>query len=370
MSNPHVFLDVVFGPRRRAGRLLIELYVDEAKEACDRFMQLLSSHAGSTEPFVELFERIDDGIMVRGQRLTQPHSLVGIDVCGAGSRLGDGFSDKEYAGKGCHVAKGMLGFLSDDDTPNMFEPFIALGPLPHSSTCIHNLFGNLISSPSLLDAIIAESPIDASNSNHIIHPVLLHDSGTLEPPPVPTPTGGDTNSTSRGRHKRRRLASHSPPRSASPSRGHNRASGSRHRRHARAHHRPDSLSPSSSSMTPPHSLSPLAKKKTKIRRRSDAEPDHNFRGRARKRSRTRSPIEEEGSWGHRKRSPPPSRHRYGQREDGKGSGSTVRRQRSLPNLYRGEEESVRAGGEAGSGLMEEIKAEEMYKGKENEGVRN
>lgn len=127
----------------------------------------------------------------------------------------------------------------------------------------------------------------------------------------------------RGRLKRRRVPSHSPLRAPSPSRGHDRDSGSRHRHHYRKHHRASS----SSSISPP----PFAKKN---RRRSDAEPDHTLRGRARNRSRsrnrTRSPIPEgdEGERSHRKRSPPPSRHRS-------ESAVHARRRRSLPNLYKG-----------------------------------
>lgn len=137
--------------------------------------------------------------------------------------------------------------------------------------------------------------------------------------------------TPRGRLKRRRLSSHSPIRSISPSRGHDRDSGSRHRQHYRKHQRASSRS--SFSITPP----PLPVNK-KNRRRSDAEPDHTLRGRARNRShsrnRTRSPISEgeeneNEERVHRRRSPPPSRHRSESAVD-------ARRQRSLPNMYRGQ----------------------------------
>ncbi|KAF2648857.1 hypothetical protein K491DRAFT_227526 [Lophiostoma macrostomum CBS 122681] len=134
----------------------------------------------------------------------------------------------------------------------------------------------------------------------------------------------------RGRFKRRRQET--PRRSPSPSRGHDRPSGSRHRHHHRNHRR-ESSSPSllsgSDSATPPRSA------KKYRRRRSDAEPDHTFRGRARNISRSRSPIveghgedEEEEAYQEkrRKRSPPPSRHRS-------ESALDARRQRSLPNTY-------------------------------------
>jgi hypothetical protein len=141
----------------------------------------------------------------------------------------------------------------------------------------------------------------------------------------------------RGRFKRRRMSSHSPLRAASPSRGHERDSGSRHRHHHRNHHRDSE----SASMTPP----PAAQKKQ--RRRSDAEPDHTFRGRARNRSgsreRTGSPIFEDDDDGAseianaseaevrelRKRAQPPSRPREAEEEEGE-----LRRQKSYPNLYR------------------------------------
>ncbi|KAH7120753.1 hypothetical protein B0J11DRAFT_47297 [Dendryphion nanum] len=131
--------------------------------------------------------------------------------------------------------------------------------------------------------------------------------------------------TPRGRLKRRRNPSHSPRRASSPSRGHDRDSGSRHKNRHRRLHRASS---SSRSVTPPLPV-------RKSRRRSDAEPDHTLRGRARLRSpsRSRSPIleGEEGEMNrtHRKRSPPPSRHRS---ESAVGEGA--RRQRSLPNTYK------------------------------------
>jgi hypothetical protein len=142
-----------------------------------------------------------------------------------------------------------------------------------------------------------------------------------------------------------------PRRSPSPSRAHDRPSGSRHRHHHRNHHR-DSSSPSllsgSDSATPPRSA------KKYRRRRSDAEPDHTFRGRARKFSRSRSRIaegqgedqEEEYQEKRRKRSPPPSRHRSESAVD-------ARRQRSLPNTYGNKGKRGGDGGELGDGRDEE-----------------
>jgi hypothetical protein len=145
----------------------------------------------------------------------------------------------------------------------------------------------------------------------------------------------DTEAEQRGRlNQRRQSSQHSPRRASSPSRGHDRGSGSRYREHHRKHHRPSS---------PTSSVSPPTSVQKKARRRSDAEPDHTFRGRARNRSRTRSPILEgedvgAGSDGEmrrfRKRSQPPSRHG----EEGRGE---VRRQRSFPNLYKEERTEVK-----------------------------
>jgi hypothetical protein len=140
----------------------------------------------------------------------------------------------------------------------------------------------------------------------------------------------DTEAEQRGRlNQRRQSSQHSPRRASSPSRGHDRGSGSRYKEHHRKHHRPSS---------PTSSVSPPTCVQKKARRRSDAEPDHTFRGRARNRSRTRSPILEgedvgAGSDGEmkrfRKRSQPPSRH------GGEDRGE-VRRQRSFPNMYKEE----------------------------------
>ncbi|KAF1832683.1 hypothetical protein BDW02DRAFT_570775 [Decorospora gaudefroyi] len=156
----------------------------------------------------------------------------------------------------------------------------------------------------------------------------------------------DVDAEERGRLKRRRQSSlHSPRRASSPSRGHERNSGSRYREHHRKHHRPSSPG---SSISPPKSI------EKKMRRRSDAEPDHTFRGRARNRSssrgRTRSPILEgedvavgsdEEVTRYRKRSAPPSRHRAddGRKDEG------VRRQRSYPNLYKEDRRDSKGGPE-------------------------
>ncbi|KAL5440912.1 hypothetical protein PMIN06_009523 [Paraphaeosphaeria minitans] len=178
----------------------------------------------------------------------------------------------------------------------------------------------------------------APRSPHTDHPTLLTD-------PL---TPGDSvhgDEAPRGRLKRRRLSSHTPPRASSPSRGHDRDSGSRHRHHYRKHQRASS---SSSAFETP----PVAAKKN--RRRSDAEPDHTFRGRVRNwsESRSRSPIVEgeeerergkkkERERGVRKRSQPPSRGRDGGGEDVE---NVIRRLRSYPNMYRKGTEKDKGGG--------------------------
>ena len=154
--------------------------------------------------------------------------------------------------------------------------------------------------------------------------------------PIPIALEPDLDSEERGRLKRRRMASHSPRRASSPSRGHDRRSGSRYRQHHRKHHRPSS---------PTSSISPPSAQQKKTRRRSDAEPDHTFRGRVRNRSGSRgdvtTPILENEHPGvqseemvkrMRKRSQPPSRHRVSSGEDE----VDMRRQRSYPNLYKAE----------------------------------
>ncbi|KAH8710003.1 hypothetical protein GQ44DRAFT_455074 [Phaeosphaeriaceae sp. PMI808] len=154
----------------------------------------------------------------------------------------------------------------------------------------------------------------------------------------------------RGRLKRRRHSSHSPRRASSPSRGHERNSGSRYREHHRKHHRPSS---------PASSISPPTLGQKKMRRRSDAEPDHTFRGRVRLRSgsrgATRSPllesdvdgdgnadvdvkivVDHENPRRFRRRSQPPSRHKI-KDEEGDVDGDTLvelRRQRSYHQLRK------------------------------------
>lgn len=146
----------------------------------------------------------------------------------------------------------------------------------------------------------------------------------------------DTEETPRGRLKRRRPPTHSPTRSPSPCRAHDRRSASRYRHthHQRKHHRALSLSqPSSSRSTTPQPQG------LRNRRRSETHADHGLRGRSRIRSpddrRTQSPVlegeeeeAEEGRGNRRKRSQPPSRRRSG------SAVGDVRRQRSFPNLYR------------------------------------
>ncbi|KAF1913376.1 hypothetical protein BDU57DRAFT_522265 [Ampelomyces quisqualis] len=140
------------------------------------------------------------------------------------------------------------------------------------------------------------------------------------------PRGGvQGEAEERGRLKRRRQSSLSPRRASSPSRGHDRTSGSRYREHHRKHHRPSS---------PSSSISPPTAAQKKTRRRSDAEPDHTLRGRARNRSRsqgrTRSPMVEgadddpEAARSFRKRRRPPSRHTI----EEEGESAQLRRQRS------------------------------------------
>jgi hypothetical protein len=162
----------------------------------------------------------------------------------------------------------------------------------------------------------------------------------------------------RGRLKRRRQSSVSPRRASSPSRGHDRTSGSRYRQHHRKHHRPSS---------PASSASPPTVTQKKNRRRSDAEPDYSFRGRARNRSgssgRTRSPIlededkEGENTRSFRKRIQPPSRHPIEEEDES----AKLRRQRSHVNVREevrrgseGEEEDEVDSTKQGYALQEEV----------------
>lgn len=209
---------------------------------------------------------------------------------------------------------------------------------------------------------MASIPVDKSDRPTV--DVLISHCGELERrtklPGAPAPGGLVRNSTvERGRRKRRRSSANgstatSRSRSASPSRGHTRHSASRHRHHHRKHHRHSSSD----------SISPPANRGPGHRRRSDASPDHNLRGRPRLRSkspRQRSPIAEYGENGStddrprtrdeyrerdghdirgprlhgRRRSPPPSRHDSPEQDGADDDSAAHRRQRSLPNQYRG-----------------------------------
>jgi hypothetical protein len=171
-----------------------------------------------------------------------------------------------------------------------------------------------------MSATVLTEPLDTPRSLYSDSPPDHHTAG---------PEGEE-----RGRLKRRRQTTLSPRRASSPSRGHDRNSGSRYREHHRKHHRPSS---------PPSSISPPAATQKKQRRRSDAEPDHTFRGRVRNRSgsrgRTRSPIlegeddEAANARTLRRRSQPPSRHKMDAEAD---PSAELRRQRSYHKLPLGE----------------------------------
>jgi hypothetical protein len=171
-----------------------------------------------------------------------------------------------------------------------------------------------------MSSTVASEPPDAT--------VLRHTGD--EDKTSPKTAESEAEAEERGRLKRRRQHSHSPRRASSPSRGHDRISGSRYREHHRKHHRPSS---------PSSSISPPTAALKKTRRRSDAEPDHTFRGRMRNRSssrgRTRSPIlegeddDQQGLRAVRKRSQPPSRHQRAEGEEG----NELRRQRSYHKLH-------------------------------------
>jgi hypothetical protein len=178
-----------------------------------------------------------------------------------------------------------------------------------------------------MSSIVASEPPGAAA------PWYSSDEDSTSPKIVVTEAEVDKEAEERGRLKRRRHGSHSPRRASSPSRGHDRNSGSRYREHHRKHHRPSS---------PSSSISPPTVAMKKSRRRSDAEPDHTFRGRMRNRSgsrgRSRSPIlegeddEQQGLRTVRKRSQPPSRH---QMDEVEGE-NELRRQRSYRKLHSGD----------------------------------
>ncbi|KAF2035069.1 hypothetical protein EK21DRAFT_107197 [Setomelanomma holmii] len=145
------------------------------------------------------------------------------------------------------------------------------------------------------------------------------------------PSNTEREAEERGRLKRRRLSSASPRRASSPSRGHERHSGSRYREHHRKPHRPCS---------PASSISPPTVLQKKTRRRSDAEADHTFRGRARNRSDSRgrtedTVVEDESTFlerlrRFRKRSQPPRRHKIEEEDEA----AELRRERSYHKLSR------------------------------------
>lgn len=170
-----------------------------------------------------------------------------------------------------------------------------------------------------------------------------------------------TTSPVRGRKRRRRSAlSLSPARSPSPSRGHERSSASRHREQRRSRlgllaaavGASDSSADELAALGVPGGTSPKRQ-----RRRSDLDTDHTFRGRQRHRSPSgedaiaESTSEEDTSGSGKngaytlgagekrvktrvKRSSPPSRSARPPGEHGPES-PVFRRQRSLPNQYRG-----------------------------------
>ncbi|KAF2002211.1 hypothetical protein P154DRAFT_574161 [Amniculicola lignicola CBS 123094] len=283
-ARPRIFLEIAIDAAP-AGSLEFELFVDAAPNTC------LGSPPGRN---------------LRQSTLHQ--SAKGVWTCTPNSSV-PAFEPESTTSKEANT-KGLLCAVAGSS-----HFFITLGPKPDSKALI---FGHMTQGGELLDRMATTNTL-----------ISISDCGECNSVPV-SPTMGPPVDEERGRLKRRRQSSHSPPRAKSPSRGHERDSGSRYRRHYRKHHRRSSSS--SRSITPP----PSAKKS---RRRSDAELDHNQRGRARQRSRSRtgSPIFESDSAeeefgvrrGGRKRSPPPSRHRSESAVD-------ARRQRSLPNLYKKE----------------------------------
>ncbi|KAF2188579.1 hypothetical protein K469DRAFT_566148 [Zopfia rhizophila CBS 207.26] len=307
-TRSRVFLDISIGTEP-IGRLVIELFADKTPRTCENFRALCTSSNPALSYQRSIFYRIIPNEMVQGGDIARG------DGTGGASIYGSDFEDENLGW--CEMdTKGLVSMANRGKDTNNSQFFITLAPSPHMKN--HTVFGRLISGEPVLDRM-ASVPID--NDGRPTIPIVISNCGDvlqldsyLSPSQMPP--------EERGRRKRRRPSS--SHRSPSPSRGHNRDSGSRHRQHHRKHRRRSSSS----------SISPRLPTR-KDRRRSDADLDHNLRGRPRKRSRsrTRSPIletEEGQARHHRKRSPPPSRHRSESRLDG---GSAVRRQRSLPNMY-------------------------------------
>ena len=150
----------------------------------------------------------------------------------------------------------------------------------------------------------------------------------------------------RGRLKRRRTSSRTPPRPTSPSRGHTRHSGVGYEYDRHRHRRASS------------SFADATTVLHKRRRRSDAEPDHTLRGRVRQRSGSPSrslifQVEEKIPRAVRKRSQPPSRRRLGQGSQSKRREDLVRRLRNHPNLYRQDPEQAEGDRETSRDLPED-----------------
>lgn len=173
-ANPKVFFDISIGGEA-AGRIVFELFADDAPLTAENFRQLCTGEKGTGESGKPLhykgcgFHRIIPGFMCQGGDITNGNGTGGESI------YGRKFNDETFAGKaGKHPGAGVLSMANAGKNTNSSQFFICTAETPWLNGK-HVVFGQVVEGFDVVKKMEAVG----SRGGRTSAPVVISNSGKL-----------------------------------------------------------------------------------------------------------------------------------------------------------------------------------------------